>query len=100
MFGGLGDLAKMMQQAKEIKKNVENMKKTLAESEFSGVSANGKVIAVVTGDFQLRKVEFKASDIAENDVFEAVNTALDTARNEAQAKIQEIAGPLNVPGLF
>ena len=25
MFGGLGDLAKMMQQAKEIKKNVEEM---------------------------------------------------------------------------
>jgi DNA-binding protein YbaB len=100
MFGGLGDLAKMMQQAKEIKKNVEEMKKTLAESEFSGVSANAKVIAVVSGDFQLKRVEFKDGNVAENDVFEAVNTALNTARNEAQSKLQEIAGPLNVPGLF
>ena len=100
MFGGLGDLAKMMQQAKEIKKNVEDMKKTLAESEFSGVSANGSVIAIVSGDFQLKKVEFKATDVTSDDVFEAVNTALNTARNEAQSKIQEIAGPLNVPGLF
>lgn len=100
MFGGLGDLAKMMQQAKEIKKNVEEMKKNLSEAEFSGVSANGKVVAVVSGDFQLKKVEFKAADVAENDVFEAVNTALNTARNEAQSKLQEIAGPLNVPGLF
>lgn len=99
MFGGLGDLAKMMQQAKEIKKNVEQMKKTLAESEFSGVSSNGKVIAVVSGDFKLKKIEFKAADVAENDVFEAVNTALTTAGNEAQAKLQEIAGPLNIPGL-
>ncbi len=100
MFGGLGDLAKMMQQAKEIKKNVENMKKTLAETEFSGVSSNGSVIAVVTGDFQLKNVEFKSENVTSNDVYEAVNTALNTARNEAQAKIQEIAGPLNVPGLF
>ena len=100
MFGGLGDLAKMMQQAKEIKKNVENMKKTLAESEFSGVSANGKVVAVSSGDFIIKKLEFKSSDVSENDVLEAVNTALNTARNEAQAKLQEIAGPLNVPGLF
>ena len=100
MFGGLGDLAKMMQQAKEIKKNVEEMKKKLSESEFSGVSSNGRVIAVVSGDFQLKSVKFQAADVAENDVFEAVNTALETARNEAQAKMQEIAGPLNVPGLF
>ena len=32
MFGGLGDLAKMMQQAKEIKKKVEEMKKKLSEA--------------------------------------------------------------------
>ena len=100
MFGGLGDLAKMMQQAKEIKKNVENMKKTLAESEFSGVSVNGKAVAVSSGDFIIKKLEFKSSDVTESDVLEAVNTALNTARNEAQAKLQEIAGPLNVPGLF
>lgn len=100
MFGGLGDIAKMMQQAKDIKKNIETMKRTLAESEFFGISANGKVIAVVSGDFQLKKVEFKDSGVAENDVMDAVNSALNTARNEAQEKLKEIAGPLDIPGLF
>lgn len=60
------------------------------------VSGDGAVRVVATGDLRLRSVEFATTDmdIADltNSVTEAVRTALETARRETVAAIDQVPG--------
>ena len=49
MFGNLGEMAKLMQKAKDIQKNMAKMKQDMAESEFEGSAPGTQVRAVVSG---------------------------------------------------
>lgn len=105
MFGNLGEMAKLMQKAKDIQNNMKQMKQDMAESEFEASSPGGQVRAVVSGDFQLKKLTIAPEAMGDRELLEdqvlcAVRSALDNARNAAQTKMAEITGGLNIPGLF
>lgn len=105
MFGNLGEMAKLMQKAKDIQNNMKQMKQEMAESEFEASSPGGQVRAVVSGDFQLKKLTIAPEAMGDRELLEdqvlcAVRSALDNARNAAQTKMAEITGGLNIPGLF
>ena len=105
MFGNLGEMAKLMQKAKDIQNNMKQMKQDMAESEFEASSPGGQVRAVVSGDFQLKKLTIAPEAMGDRELLEdqvlcAVRSALDNARNSAQTKMAEITGGLNIPGLF
>ncbi len=105
MFGNLGELAKMMQKAKEIQNNMKKMKAEMAETEFEGSAPGGQVRAVVSGDFQMKQITIAPEalndrELLEDQVLCAVRTALDSAKAAMQAKMNEISGGLNLPGLF
>ena len=105
MFGNLGELAKMMQKAKEIQNNMKKMKAEMAEAEFEGSAPGGQVRAVVSGDFQMKQITIAPEalndrELLEDQVLCAVRTALDSAKAAMQAKMNEISGGLNLPGLF
>ncbi len=106
MFGNLGNLAKMMQQAKEIKANMEKMKNELATAEYSACDSSMQMQATVSGDFLLKKLvaapsldNLSAAEIA-SITTEAVNNAMYKAREDAQAKMKDLTGGLDIPGLF
>lgn len=105
MFGNLGEMAKLMQKAKTIQQDMQKMKAEMAESEFEGTAPGGQVRAVVSGDFQLKKLTIAPEamndrELLEDQVMCAVRTAIDAAKAAMQLKMNEISGGLNLPGLF
>ncbi|MBQ7393033.1 MAG: YbaB/EbfC family nucleoid-associated protein [Lentisphaeria bacterium] len=105
MFGNLGEMAKLMQKAKDIQNNMKKMKQEMAESEYEASAPGGQVRAVVSGDFQLKAITIAPEamnnrELLEDQVLCAVRSALDNARNAAQARMAEVTGGLNIPGLF
>ena len=105
MFGNLGEMAKLMQKAKDIQNNLKKMKQEMAESEYEASAPGGQVRAVVSGDFQLKAITIAPEamndrELLEDQVLCAVRSALDNARNAAQARMAEVTGGLNIPGLF
>lgn len=104
MFGNLGEMANMLKKAKDIQKNMAAMKEEMARSEYSAASADQGVVAVVTGDFQLKDITIsdtarQAGDLGETVVL-TVNAALAAAKNAMQGKMAELTGGLNIPELF
>lgn len=105
MFGNLGEMAKMIQKAKDIQNQMKQMKADMAETEFEASSPGGQVRAVVSGDSQLKKISIspdalKDRELLEDQILCAVRTAIDNAKTASRAKIAEITGGLNIPGLF
>jgi hypothetical protein len=105
MFGNLGEMAGLMKKAKEMKSNMAKMKEEIASSEFYGASADNKVTAVISGDFQVRQIKISPDVTADVELLEdavktAVNSAVSSAQVNIQEKMKEVTGGLNIPGLF
>ncbi len=105
MFGNLGEMAKLMQKAKDIQNNMKKMKQDMAEAEYEGSAPGNQVRAVVSGDFQLKTISIAPEAMNDRELLEdqmlcAVRTALNNARNAAQERMAEVTGGLNIPGLF
>lgn len=100
MFGSFGQLAGMMKDFQELKKKIETMKQELAEMEFRGVSSDGAVTAIVTGDCFVRAITSTTASPSPQATAEAVNQGIAQAKNAISQKISEATGGLPVPGLF
>ena len=103
MFGNFGELASLLGKAKEIQASIKKLKSELPEMEFDGTSASGKVKAVVSGDFQLRRLEAVACNLNEAsaaEIAEAVNAALAQAKQFVAQKMKESAGGIDLPAMF
>ena len=100
MFGSFGQLAGMMKDFQELKKKIETMKQELAQMEFTGVSRDGSVTAVVTGDCFVRAITSTTVSPDPKATAEAVNQGIAQAKNAISQKISEATGGLPLPGLF
>ena len=101
MFGSFGQLAGMMKDFQELKKKIEVMKQELAQMEFRGVSQDGTVTAIVSGDCFVRSiVSTTTSSPSPQATAEAVNQGIAQAKNAISQKISEATGGLPMPGLF
>lgn len=100
MFGSFGQLAGMMKDFQELKKKIEAMKQELAQMEFRGVSQDGTVTAVVTGDCFVRAITSTTALADPKATAEAVNQGIAQAKNAISQKISEATGGLPLPGLF
>ena len=106
MFGKLGDMAGMMKKAKEMQENMAATQEELAQTEVKGCSDCGSVEVTATCDMTIKRVNIKQEcfdtndpEIMENQVLSAVNSAIAAAKAETQAKMSELTGGLNIPGL-
>ena len=104
MLGGLGNLAGMLKQAKEMKSRLEEMQAELANKRYAGEAGGGAVHAVVDGRGNL--VDIKIQPQAANDVElledmikAAVGVAVRKSRQGAQDEMAKLTGGLNIPGL-
>jgi DNA-binding YbaB/EbfC family protein len=96
MFGKLGDLSKMMKQAKEMNSQLENVQKELEHVEVQCESSCGKVTVIATCDMVLKKIHISQEcidtgdhEIIENKVIDACNNALAQAKLKAGELMSE-----------
>ena len=106
MFGKLGDMAGMMKKAKEMQQNMASTQEELARTEVNGSSVNGEIDITLTCDMSVKCVNIKQEcfdtmdrDVLENLVLNAVNSAISAAKAETQAKMSELTGGLDIPGM-
>ena len=105
MFGNLAQMAGLMKKAKEIQSNMPKIKAEIANAEYTASAGGGRVQVTVSGDLPVKKLviapELAGNVIMLHDmVLTAVNAALDNAKAGAQAKMNELTGGLDIPGLF
>ena len=104
MFGNLGEMASLFKKAKDIQRNMAQMKEEMARSEYSASSSDNGVTVLVSGDFQIKNITVtdaarSAADLGAV-ITMTVNAALAAAKSAMQSRMKEISGGLNIPGLF
>lgn len=105
MFGNLGEMANLMKSAMKIQENLKKAKDEMASVEITASSADGSVKATISGDFSVRKIEIAPglaadSGVLGNMVAEALNNAINEAKDKAREHLGKATGGLNIPGLF
>lgn len=104
MFKGLGDMAKLMQQAQQMQAKLAEAQARVAEIEAEGVSGGGMVHATVNGKGELRTVRIDPvllnrddGEMLEDLIVAAVNDAQFKAQEAAQAEMAKITEGLALP---
>ena len=105
MLGNLGEMAKLFSRAKDIQKGMKEFREELPRMEFSAVSSDGTVTAVLAGDMTVKRLEFApgADPIAAKAaVIEAINAAGMQAKAALRDKMKELSGgmDLDLPGMM
>jgi DNA-binding YbaB/EbfC family protein len=100
------NMAKLMQQAASMQKNVQKIQAELAERTYEFSAGGGAVTAVVRGDMTMHEIRIdpKAADPSDIEMLQdlvtaAVNGAFEMARDSAQKEMAKITGGLGLPGL-
>lgn len=106
MFGGLKNLANIMQQAGEIKGKVAAARERVSRLQSEGSAGPDLVRIVASGEMTVLSVSIDQNLIASGNrqmieqlVIAAVNEALQKSRSAAAAEMADIAEGMNVPGL-
>ena len=100
-MAGFGDVLKLMSHAKELQAAAAELKNELPRMEFSATAANGGVSVTVGGDMTIRNIVIAPemqSDTAflAQELQNALNSALASARSTMQAKMRAIGGGLGI----
>jgi DNA-binding YbaB/EbfC family protein len=104
MFKGLGDMAKLMQQAKQMQDKMVEAQERVASIEADGEAGAGMVRATVSGKGELRKLTIDPQLMTPEDretledlVVAAVNAAHARAQEAAQAEMAKLTEGLPLP---
>ena len=103
-FGGMGDLSKMMQAAREMQDKVENLQKLLDAITVTGEAGAGLVRATATakGDLTALDIDpsiFVASEkqVVEDLILAAIKDAQRRAQDRAKQETERLAGDMGLP---
>ncbi len=106
MLGGLGNLAGMMKQAKEMQSKMKEMQESLADSRFEAESGGGAVQVTVTGKLELVSLKIDPATVQSGDVEmleDLIKSAISAAQRKAadgvKEEMQKMTGGMNLPGL-
>jgi DNA-binding YbaB/EbfC family protein len=101
---------KMMKQLQEMQKKMAEAQEQLAQETVEASAGGGMVVAVVSGDIELKEIRIKPEAVDPDDVemlqdlvTAAVNEALRAAQDLAQQKMGGATAGMqmpNIPGLF
>lgn len=109
MFKGLGDLGKLhtlVQQARQMKEQIETLKEKLGVERVEASAGGGMVTVTMNGKFEVVAVKIEPEVINKDDA-EMLETLVRAATNDAVRKVQELVkakmteltGGLEIPGL-
>ncbi len=104
-----GNMSKMLKQAQEVQKQIENVQNELDDLHISGESGGGMVKATVNGKMELLDLNLQ-DDILEEDkdmiedlIISAVNNAMTKAQEESQNRMNAVTGgmmgSMKIPGM-
>ena len=100
-FGGMGDLSKMMQAAREMQDKVENLQKSLDAITVTGEAGAGLVRATATakGDLTALDIDpsiFVASEkqVVEDLILAAIKDTQRRAQDRAKQETERLAGDM------
>jgi hypothetical protein len=100
-FGGMGN---MLKQAQQMQARMAKLKEELAERSCEASAGGGAVIAVASGDLQVKSITIdpelaKSGDAAmlQDLVLAAVNQALAKAQDLAAGEMSKITGGFKLP---
>jgi len=103
-MGGLGDMAKMMGQAKEMQERMSELQKELATTEIDGASGAGLVKARATAKGVLTGLDIDPSifsaeekEVVEDLILAAIKDAQDKAMAHQSAELQKLSQEFGFP---
>ena len=103
-MGGLGDMAKMMGQAKEMQERMSQLQKELATTEIGGESGAGLVKARATAKGVLTGLDIDPSifnaeekEVVEDLILAAIKDAQDKAMAHQSAELQKLSQEFGFP---
>jgi nucleoid-associated protein EbfC len=104
MFGGLGNLAGVLKQAKSLQENMQKMQEELAARRYEGDAGAGMVRAEVNGKMELVRVKIDPSaagdvELLEDLIVAATAAAARKAQDAAKEEMAKLTGGLSIPGL-
>lgn len=106
MLKGLGDMAKLMQQAQQMQSKMAEAQERMREIEATGTAGAGMVTAIASAEGELRSLTVdpalmsgdEEKTVLEDLITAAVNDALRKAREAGQEEMAKVAGDFGLPG--
>jgi len=104
MLGGLGNLAGILKNAKEMQSKMEAVQNELASKRFTAESGAGVVRATVDGQGALVDIKIDPETTGDVELLEdlitaAVGAAVRKSREQMKEEFAKLTGGLNIPGL-
>ncbi len=104
MFGGLGNIAGMMKQAKALQENMKKMQEELLQKRFEAEAGAGMVKATVNGKGELMQIKIDPSaaedvELLEDLVVAATGAAAKKAQDAIKEEMTQMTGGMDLPGL-
>ena len=103
-----GSMAKMLKQAQEVQKQIENVQNELDDLSIEGEAGGGMVKATVNGKIELLDLSLQEDileeekDMIEDLIISAVNNAITKAQEESQNRMNSVTGGMlggmKIPG--
>ena len=98
------DMKKMMKQAQKMQRDAAAAQEEIASMEFEASAGGGMVKAIVNGDNTVKElvidpeaVDPEDMEMLQDMIVAAINEALRTATETANAKMNSIMGGMNLP---
>ena len=106
MFKGLGNIAGLMKQAREMQGRMSEVQERLAHLRVEGNAGGGMVVVEANGQQRILGIRIEEALLKDTDremledlVVAATNQALDKAKQAAADEMGKVTGDLNLPGL-
>ena len=103
---GLGDIAGMLGQVKEMQAKMKQTQEELRNKVVEASSGGGIVTARVNGRSELLDIKFDAQAVDPNDLEmledltkAAINAAMEKSQRLIQEEMSKLTGGLNIPGM-
>ena len=93
-----GNMSKMLKQAQQMQKDIENVQNELDELQINSESGGGLVQVTINGKMELLDLNLKdeilteEKEIIEDLIISAVNNAISKAQDESQNRMNSVAG--------
>ena len=104
-----GNMSKMLKQAQQMQKDIENVQNELDELKINSESGGALVQVTINGKMELLDLNLQdeilteEKEIIEDLIISAVNNAISKAQDESQNRMNSVAGGmlggLKVPGM-
>ena len=107
MGGGPSSMQGMIKQAQKMQEDMQKAQEELEAKEYKTTVGGGAVEVVVSGKKELVSLTIKPEVVDPEDIemlqdliISAVNEGMRQAEEESNARMQQITGGMNIPGLF